>query len=170
MNYDTGAEATVFPVEMAGDIENLKEKGAPFVVASGADIPNYGKVKLPGMDERYNSRTISGNVTEVHKPLVSAGQVSKSHDGFIWEDGGALVPRQSALAVGMRKEWYRLVRKHGLDSQQVLPLRREGGTYNFYVKKSGKMEQINPLGEGQPPPPPPLEGSSGNHRRAQKKT
>ena len=97
-------------------------------------------------------RRISGSVTEVHKPLGSAGELSGTHDAVLWEDGGALLPKWSPIAKGLRREYARLLRIHG--SRGVLPLYKENGLYNFYLQMRGpaKRVELSPFeGSGTPP-------------------
>ena len=115
-------------------------------MASGDTIPDYGRVQLRVEDEQGYLRGIKASVTEVHKPLGSAAEFAKSHDSFLWEDGGALVPKSHPVAIGMRKEWERLTQKHGLD--QVMTLHRQGSLYNFYVKMPKEVIQISSVVEG----------------------
>ena len=144
MNYDSGAATTAFPIALAGEI-GLKKRGE-FIVASGQGIPDYGRVRLNTIDENETPRRISGSVTEVHKPLGSAAEMSATHDSFILEAGGALVPRWSPIAIGMRKAYEELVWRHGTEG--VLPLYREGNLYNFYLRKVGDAKQLNPMEDG----------------------
>ena len=107
INYDSGAATTAFPLKLAGDLE-LESKGE-FLVASGQGITDFGRVKLDTCDEFYLPRRISGSVTEVHKPLGSAGELARTHDAMLWEDGGALIPKWSPIAKGLRREYARLL-------------------------------------------------------------
>ncbi|CAK0904033.1 unnamed protein product, partial [Prorocentrum cordatum] len=116
INYDTGAATTAFPLEF-GDGLNLQQKGE-FRVASGDVIPDFGRVRVPGIDEHGNQRGISGAVTAVHKPLGSAAEVSKGHDSFIWHNGGALVPKHHPVAVGTRRAFNELTRYYGREEKQ----------------------------------------------------
>ena len=114
-------------------------------MASGDTIPDYGRVQLQVEDEQGYLRGIKASVTEVHKPLGSAAEFAKSHDSFLWEDGGALVPKSHPVAIGMRKEWDRLTRQHGFD--KVMNLHRQGSLYNFYVKMPQEVKQISAVNE-----------------------
>ena len=89
-----------------------------------------------------------GSVTNVHKPLIGASEVARKHDAFIWQDGGALVPKDSPVARGMRDAWWRLMEWHG--DHMILPLHREGNLYNFYLKKVSPAE-LSPADEPQKP-------------------
>ena len=76
LNYDCGGAAvTALPIAIAGDLP--LEKCGEFRVASGAVIPNLGKIKMKSMDENGIERTVRGNITEVSKPLLSAAEASK---------------------------------------------------------------------------------------------
>ena len=69
-----------------------------------------------------NVRRIPGKVADTHKTLVSVGVtcVAGGQEGWIGADGGYLMPRNGAIAQGLRTEFERLVRIHG--KQQLLPL------------------------------------------------
>ena len=142
-NYDSGAAATALPVDLAQGVH--LEKIGEFMTASGEVIPNYGKVKFKTVDEDRNPRVVRGSVTEVHKPLGAAAELSQRHDAVLWEEGGFLIPKGSWVARRLRKELRKLLRKGGR-SEGVLPLYREGNLYNFYLKKEGPTE-VAPLGE-----------------------
>ena len=101
--------------------------------------------RLQVEDEQGYRRGMKASVTEVRKPLGSAAEFAKSHDSFLWQDGGALVPKNHPVAVGMRKESDRLARQHGLD--QVMELHRQGSLYNFYVKMPSEVTQISVVDE-----------------------
>ena len=73
LHYDSGAAVTALPVAVAGDLP--LEKQGEFRVASGAVIPNLGKIKMKSTDESGVARSIRGHITEVAKPLLSAAEV-----------------------------------------------------------------------------------------------
>ena len=159
-NYDTGAATTALPVELA-DGQKLTKVGE-FVVASGDDIPNYGPYKFDTKDEFGNRRKVKGSITEVHKPLGAGCDLSTNHDAMIWKDGGALIPKWSPVAIGLKKEYERLTRWYG--KAGILPLYREGNLYNYYLEKLGDLEIANVdqgSQEGQA-----ASSSSGNQRQA----
>ena len=84
-NCDSGAAVTALPVAVAGDLP--LEKRGEFRVASGAVIPNLGKIKMKSTDESGVARSIRGHITEVAKPLLSAAEVSRRWDSLLFEDG-----------------------------------------------------------------------------------
>ena len=140
-NWDSGAATTALPTSLF-EGRMLKEVGN-FTVASGASIPNYGEARLSGKDEEGDRRKITGSVTEVHKPLGSASEFSKSHDTMLWEEGGSMMPKNGPVARGMRQEYRRLVALHGEGDH--LWLHREGALYNFYLKIDQEPDQLNPV-------------------------
>lgn len=143
-NYDSGAAATVFPVEMvAGEID-LKEVGQ-YTVASGGGIARYGDVRMKVLDEVGNCRSITGSVAGVHKPLGSAAEFSKGHDCWLWSNGGMLIPKQGKLCQEMRRAFNELCRKHSDGTE--LPIYREGNLYNFYVQRTGSVEELSAMAE-----------------------
>ena len=90
--------------------------------------------------------------------------MSVTHDSFIWEHGGALVPKWSPIAVGMRRAYDDLCWKYG--AAGVLPLYREGNLYNFYLAKTANPVQLSPM-EGEVEMAP-RDSESGNRRPATK--
>ena len=56
---------TALPIAVAGDLP--LEKRGEFRVASGAVIPNLGKIRMKSTDENGIERTLRGNITEVAK-------------------------------------------------------------------------------------------------------
>ena len=81
---------------------------------------------------------VKGSVTEVRKPLSSASDVAVNHDVLVWSSGGAIMPKRGPIAKGLKKAYWKLVKKHGCSD--VLPLYREGSLYNYYLKQSGDPE------------------------------
>ena len=142
LNYDSGAATTAIPDEL---IEGPLEARGEFIVASGEEIPNYGRFRVPAVDANGKRRSFAAYATKVHKPLGSAAEFSSSHDCVLWAEGGSLIPKNSALAIGLRKEYYRLKEIHGECDE--LPLYREGNLYNMYLKQDGVPEQLSPLQE-----------------------
>ena len=100
LNYDSGAAVTALPVAVAGDLP--LEKRGEFRVASGAVIPNMGKIKMKSTDESGVARSIRGHITEVSKPLLSAAEVSKRWDSLLFEDGEILLERNFPVALEVR--------------------------------------------------------------------
>ena len=132
-NYDTGAAAVALPLEVAEGIP-LKQVGS-FVVASGAEIPNWGTVAMKALDEDGYPREIEGAVTEVHKPLAGGAALAKAHDAMVWDDGGVLIPKTHVIAKKLRNYYWELCSVH--DTGRLIELHREGPMYNFYLSPTG---------------------------------
>ena len=143
INYDSGAATTAIPDEL---VDGPLESQGKFVVASGEEIPNFGRFKVPACDVNGKRRNFTAYATKVHKPLGSAAEFSKAHDCLLWAEGGSLIPRNSPLAIGLRKEYYRLTELHGHCDE--IPLYREGNLFNLYLQQDGKPEQLNATQEG----------------------
>ena len=107
-------------------------------------------MKVVTQDENNQSRKLSASVADVHKPLVSAGELSKMHDSFLMEDGGFLIPRDSEIGRQMRIKLQELIIEHG--DGELVKLYKEGGLYNFYVqlKEVSAIEKANAAGSSQP--------------------
>ena len=125
LNNDSGAAATALPIAIAGDLP--QEKCGEFRVASGATIPNLGKIKMKSTDESGIERTLRGNITEVSKPLLSAAEISKRWDSLLFEDGTLLLERRSPVALEIRA----VLAKHKVWSGRgrIIRLYREGNLY-----------------------------------------
>ena len=98
LNYDSGAALTALPVAVAGDLP--LEKRGEFRVASGAVIPNLGKIKMQSTDESGVARLVRGHITEGAKPLLSVAEVSRRWDPLLFEDGGILFGTKLSCCFG----------------------------------------------------------------------
>ena len=94
-NHDSEAATTDFPVELVVGFSLRKVGG--FIVANGQATP--GRAKSQTVGEFGNNRRSEGQLSEVHKPLASAGEISKYHNAFMFEEFGALTPRHSPIAI-----------------------------------------------------------------------
>ena len=123
LNYDSGAAVTALPVAVAGNLP--LEKQGEFLVASGAVIPNLGKIKMKSTDESGVARSIRGHITEVAKPLLSAAEVSRRWDSLLFEDGGILLERNSPVLL-WRSDHFEKSQSLGSSWQehQTLPRRK----------------------------------------------
>ena len=137
-NYDSGAATTAFPVELAANLP--MNKVGHFVVASGADIPNYGRVRVRCSDRpetRETSRVLSQWCISRWAPPVSSARLMM----LCYGKQEVLLPKDGPIAIGMAKEYERLCNRHGLND--ALHLHKEGNLYNFYLKKVADPVQIN---------------------------
>ena len=123
----------------------MTPQGNNFTVASGDSIPNYGRAKVTSTDEHGNSIQLQGNITEVHKPLASAGEVSTRMDAYVCEEGGILIRRDSPLGKKIKAMVMKALLEDKLGVQKdTIKMFKENGVYNFYIKASDvKVEQVN---------------------------
>ena len=147
VNYDSGAAATVIPSAMVASEIDLAESGS-FTGANGSSIPKYCNVRLKMKDEAGYIRSMSATVADVHKPLGSAAEFSRSHDCLLWDDGGVLIPKGGQLSKELRKSYEQLVKRYGDGTE--LPIYREGQLYNMYLQRVAPAEQISACDKGGP--------------------
>jgi hypothetical protein len=138
---DTGATSTALPVALADGVQ-LTPVGH-FNVASGAKVPNYGRVEIPIRDEQGYLHPLHGSVTEVVKPLGSGNELARFHDSYIWDTGGVVLPRDGPVGRGLEREYNRLVSVYGTKGH--IALHKEGNLYHYYVKKIGEARRIGEL-------------------------
>ena len=145
LNYDSGAAVTALPIAVAGylPLEKRGEFRGEFRTASGAVIPNLGKIKMKSTDENGIERMLRGNITEVSKPLLSAAEVSKGWDSLLFEDGGILLERNTSVSVKIRA----VLAKHTVWSRRDKSIRlyRECNLYNAYVRTGDVTPQLAPV-------------------------
>ena len=176
LNYDTGAAVTGFPRAFAQ--QGAKSTGLTMITASGEMISDDGNIQLDTRDEDGVQQRIEGTVGPLHKILASASRINKRgrRMSILDGEGGYIIPERSPIAVGLKREFRRLLKKHGRKS--LIKLYLEKGVYNFYLKVQdvkavnavdGGSEVVEltdkkNLGTGtaqtgqsprEPPPPPP---------------
>ena len=141
LNYDSGAAVTALLIAVAGDLP--LEKCGEFRVASGAVIPNLGKIKKKLVDDSGIERTVRGNITEVSKPLLSTAEASKRWDSILLEDGGILLERNPPVALEIRA----ILKKHKVWNRHGKNIRlyREGNLYNAYVRTGDVTQKLAPV-------------------------
>jgi len=144
MNLDTGAAIHAFPASLGianmgtGEHYNTTSN-AWYTTASGDEIPDMGQLELTLKDETQRTFRLLGNVTRVHKCLVSASKlcqggrnVSTKYEMWLDGEGGYLYPSDGPIAQGLAAEYKRLVRMHG--SHTMIPVYQERGVYNVYFR------------------------------------
>ena len=141
LNCDSGPAVTALPIAIARDLP--LEKCGEFRVASGATIPNSGKIKMKSTDESGIERTLRGKITEASKPLLSAEEVSKRWDSLLFEDGGILLERRSPVALEIRA----VLTKHKVWGRRGRSIRlyREGNLYDAYVRTGDVAQELAPV-------------------------
>ncbi|CAK0809617.1 unnamed protein product, partial [Prorocentrum cordatum] len=133
-NWDSGAAISAFPRSFAPPT-GMKGNGSTYRTASGELVPDEGSLQLKAEDEYGVLRALKGRVTNVHKPLISVGQAAGAGQcSFLGRNGGWIFHEKSPIGkrvVGMLEKEAKAA-KH-----QMLPVYREQGVYNFYLKPPG---------------------------------
>eukprot|EP00434_Breviolum_minutum_P042976 symbB.v1.2.038276.t1/scaffold5896.1/size48089/1 len=141
-NFDTGAAQTAIP-EKWNAIKVKPGSTVTFKTASGELVPGQGTGVYEGSDENGGRCRISGPVTNVHKPLVSAYRcMSKGRLLVLDENGGHIVPLNTPVAYDIQKA---LKKASWKQKQRWIPVYQENGIYNFYLK--GKSPEAENPGE-----------------------
>ena len=102
--------------------------------------PGTRRSKLTARMRRIRGDSFTATVTHVHKPLGSAAVFSRTHNAYIFDEGGYLIPKVSIVAKKMREYYNKLVQQHG--SSTHLPLHREGNLYNIWLKQDGPSHEL----------------------------
>ena len=144
MNLDTGAAIHAFPASLGvanmdtGDRRNTTSDSW-YTTASGDEIPDMGQLELTLKDETQRTFRLQGNVTRVHKCLVSASKLcaggrnaSTKHEIWLNSEGGVVYPSDGPIAKGLARAYKRLVQRYG--SSSVIPVYQERGVYNVYFR------------------------------------
>ena len=170
LNLDTGASIHAFPSEMGVKYEEMGEYNTPesrkqydmycndwYTTASGEEIPDMGQLKLTledvGSGDQTREVKMVGNVTSVHKCLMSASKLCKDGKQEIWlngREGGVVFPSDGPIAEGLARAYENLVRIHGTST--VIPVYLEQGVYNVYFKLIAKEKlerDESPISEDQ---------------------
>ena len=138
-NLDTGASVTVFPRRMFNNVDEPND--VRLKTASGEIIRGYGTTSIRGKDEKGIGRKLTGQVTEVHKILVSAGALhKKGFSTWIGPGGGCIIPLKHPINDALGVAYAAAIGKHG--DEGIIPLYEENGVYNFYIND---LEDVNKL-------------------------
>eukprot|EP00435_Cladocopium_sp_Y103_P068786 s76_g32.t1 len=153
-NLDTGASVTVFPKRL---FDNLEPTSMRLRTASGEVVQGYGRAAIRGEDTTGMKRKLNGNVADVHKVLISAGQMhEKGFTSWLGQGGGEIIPKSHPVNKALEDAYYKAVAKYGKEG--IIPVLEEDGIYNFYLKEDLPEEgAISPKS----PAEPPSQGSSG---------
>ena len=105
---DSGAAASVMPERYVEDHEIVKgeaaRKGVHYVAADGARIPNLGEVKVRLLTKEKEKPTVTFQVADVHKPILSvAALTAQGHKVNFQRDGGAIILFRSGREIAFQK-------------------------------------------------------------------
>ena len=84
MAVDSGASETVVSEDMIGAVEVVEgeasRRGVKYEVATGVQIPNLGEKRFEAESEEGVRRSITAQVCDVNKALLSVHKVKKSRN------------------------------------------------------------------------------------------
>ena len=112
MAVDSGATETVVSDEMLTSVR-IKEsvgskRGVEYEVANGIRIPNMGQKKFVGVSDEGTTRTITAQVCDVNKPLLSVKKVMSAGNRVVFDDEGSFIEDK------VTKEPMWLTEQHGM--------------------------------------------------------
>ena len=99
MAVDSGATETVMGEEMLVDIEikpgAASRRGVKYEVANGTRIPNLGEKKFVAHSEEGAARSITAQVCDVNKALLSVKKVVGAGNRVVFDDEGSYIEDKS---------------------------------------------------------------------------
>ena len=104
-----------------------------FKTASGEILPDEGQLMWPCFLQDGRKCWLRGHVTDVHKPLISAGKVlGKDKVAILHSSGGSIFSWNSSTGNLISRAMTKVTRQ--VRSDELIRLYREDNIYNFYVK------------------------------------
>ena len=92
---DSGASETVIHEEMVSSVEMkdgpASRRGVKNEVANGVRIPNLGEKRFSGSSEEGVQITLTAQVCDVNKALLSVRKVVAAGNRVVFEDGGSYI-------------------------------------------------------------------------------
>ena len=134
---DTGAGGTVWPMNADYACEKISgPAGRNYKTATGEMVGGQGRFRVRCQSVWRHQLHKTGEKTSVHKPLLSAGDVThKSH--ALWLDGnvGYIIQKDSPILTAMRMFFERACEQHSWN--EAVELTKERGVHNLYVQVAG---------------------------------
>ena len=95
MAVDSGATETVMGEDMLTEIEikpgMASKRGVKYEVANGTRIPNLGERNFVAHSEEGAARTITAQVCDVNKALLSVKKVVGAGNRVVFDDSGSFI-------------------------------------------------------------------------------
>ena len=95
MAVDSGATETVINEDMLEAVETKQgpasKRGVEYEVANGVRIPNKGEKKFVAVSENGIARTITAQVCDVNKALLSVRKVMKAGNRVVFDEEGSYI-------------------------------------------------------------------------------
>ena len=92
---DSGASETVISEDMLPNIPikqgDGSRRGVPYEVANGVRIPNLGEKEFQGYSEEGTVRSITTQVSEVNKGLLSVRKVVEAGNRVVFDSKGSYI-------------------------------------------------------------------------------
>ena len=108
--------------------------GRNYKTATGEMVEEQGRFRVRCQSDWGHQLHMTGQKTSVHKPLLSAGDVTdKGHALGLVRDTGYIIEKDSPILAAMRKCLKRVCEQHSWNGTNDLT--KEGGVYNLYVQR-----------------------------------
>ncbi|MDA8583692.1 hypothetical protein N9L68_05645 [bacterium] len=96
---DSGASETVINQEMISSVERKEgpasRRGVSYEVANGVRIPNLGEKRFSGSSDEGVERTLTAQVCDVNKALLSVRKVVAAGNRVVFDNGGSYIEDKS---------------------------------------------------------------------------
>ena len=136
-NVDTGAGGTVWPMNADCSCEIISGPGGcNYKTATGEMVEGQGQFRVRCQSVWGHLLQLIGEKTSVHKPLLSAGDVTDQGHA-LWLDGnvGYIIQEDSPILAAMRTCCHRVCEQHSWNG--AIDQTKERGVYNLYVQVAG---------------------------------
>ena len=105
---DSGAAASVMPQRYVEDREvtagEAAKKGVHYVAADGGRIPNLGEVKVNLLTKEKEKATVTFQVADVHKPILSVSALTAhGHRVSFTKEGGIITLARTGRRIALQK-------------------------------------------------------------------
>ena len=132
VNVDTGAGASAWPAGWPAKPYG-SSRGIRFRTATGEYVEGGRDVQITATDEYDQRVRFKAVATGVHKPLLSAGEVTDNGNMLLlYADGGYLFKASSALGTVVRRKFEEKAAETDYDG--TVRLHKQNGVYNMKLK------------------------------------
>ena len=105
---DSGATETVVPEDALQAVETREgaasRRGVEYEIATGTKIPNLGEKRFESVSEGGSVRSITAQVCEVNKALMSVKKVMSSGNRVVFDDEGSYIQSKTTGEVMWLRE------------------------------------------------------------------
>ena len=143
LNVDTGAGGIAWPINADYACEKVSgPAGRNYKTATGDMVEGQGRFRVRCQSVWRHQSHMTGEKTSVHKPLLSAGDVTeKGH--ALWLDGhvGCIIQKDSPILTAMRMFFEIACEQHSWNG--ATDLTKERRVYNLQVQVAGGEGNVN---------------------------